>query len=145
MSHKIKILFIGEAVSLAHVARPLVLANALDKQTYEVVFACDPIYQNFVKQYQNIKYIPIKSISPEKFMRSLYYGKTIYSKKTLCQYIEEDIKIINEVNPALIIGDFRTSLSISSKICNKPHFSLTNAHWSPFAENKFETPETIYL
>lgn len=144
MNNKRRILFFGEAVSLAHVARPLVLADALSNQGYEVFFACDSVYKKFVDQYQKLKYIPIKSISPEKFMDSLYYGKSIYSKNTLERYIAEDIKVINEINPDLIVGDFRISLSISSKICHKTHFSLTNAYWSPFANNQFESPETIY-
>mgnify|MGYP003393052622 CR=1 FL=1 len=139
-----KILFFGEAVSLAHVARPLVLAEALSNQGYEVFFACDLIYKRFVDQYPKLKYIPIKSISPEKFMDSLYYGKSIYNKKTLEQYVAEDVKVINEINPDLIVGDFRISLSISSKICKKTHFALTNAHWSPYANNQFVSPETIY-
>ena len=79
MKNKRKILFFGEAVSLAHVARPLVLAEALSKQGYEIFFACDPIYKRFIDQYPKLKYIPIKSISPEKFMDSLYYGKSIYN------------------------------------------------------------------
>lgn len=139
-----KILFFGEAVSLAHVARPLVLAEALCKNGYEVFFACDPIYKKFITQNQNIKYIPIKSISPDDFMNSLYFGKSIFNKKILSQYISEDMKIINEINPDLIVGDFRVSLSISAKLSNKTHISLTNAHWSPFANNQFESPETIY-
>ena len=144
MKNKRKILFFGEAVSLAHVARPLVLAEALSKQGYEIFFACDPIYKRFIDQYPKLKYIPIKSISPEKFMDSLYYGKSIYNKNTLEQYVSEDIKVIKEINPDLIVGDFRISLSISTKICQKTHFALTNAHWSPYANNQFESPETIY-
>jgi UDP:flavonoid glycosyltransferase YjiC (YdhE family) len=144
MNNKRKILFFGEAVSLAHVARPLVLADALISQGYEVFFACDPVYKKFVDQYQNLKYIPIKSISPEKFMSSLYYGNSIYSKSILEQYVADDVKVINDINPDLIVGDFRISLSLSSKICNKTHFSLTNAHWSPFANNQYQSPETIY-
>lgn len=144
MRSKIKILFIGEAVSLAHISRPLVLANSLDRNIYDLTFACDPIYKKFVAQYADIAYVPLKSISPEAFMKSLYYGKTIYDQKTLHNYVKEDVNLINDINPDLVIGDFRVSLSISANICKKPFFALSNAHWSPFADNNFVSPETIY-
>lgn len=144
MHNKIKILFIGEAVSLAHISRPLVLADSLDKNVYELTFACDPIYQKFVNQYTGIAYVPLKSIAPEAFMKSLYYGKTIYTQKTLHNYVKDDVALINSVNPDLIIGDFRVSLSISANICKKPFFALSNAHWSPYSENSYVAPETIY-
>jgi UDP:flavonoid glycosyltransferase YjiC (YdhE family) len=37
-----KILFVAEAVTLAHVGRPLALAQMLDRQRYDVHFACAP-------------------------------------------------------------------------------------------------------
>lgn len=37
-----RILFVGEAATLAHVVRPFVLARSLDPSRYEVHFACDP-------------------------------------------------------------------------------------------------------
>ena len=36
---RLRILFIAEAVSLAHIARPFVLAQSLDPSRYEVHFA----------------------------------------------------------------------------------------------------------
>jgi UDP:flavonoid glycosyltransferase YjiC (YdhE family) len=37
-----RILFFAEAVTIAHVARPMVLAQALDRSPYDVFFASDP-------------------------------------------------------------------------------------------------------
>ncbi|RXL56259.1 hypothetical protein EO238_33760, partial [Citrobacter sp. AAK_AS5] len=44
ISARKRILFVGEAVTLAHVVRPAVLARALDPSRYEVVLACDERY-----------------------------------------------------------------------------------------------------
>ena len=41
---KPRILFVAEAVTLAHVARPAVLAQSLDRDVYEVFFATDLRY-----------------------------------------------------------------------------------------------------
>lgn len=42
-----RILFVAEAVTLAHVVRPFALAQSLDPSRYEVHFACDPRYNSF--------------------------------------------------------------------------------------------------
>ena len=42
-----RVLFISEAVTLAHLARPLVLAQSLRSSEYTVQFAVDPRYSHF--------------------------------------------------------------------------------------------------
>jgi hypothetical protein len=39
-----RILFVGEAVTLAHIVRPVVLAQALDPAQYAITLACDDRY-----------------------------------------------------------------------------------------------------
>lgn len=43
-----RILFVGEAATLAHVVRPFVLARSLDPSRYEVHFACDPRFNKLL-------------------------------------------------------------------------------------------------
>src|SRR3569833_1809409 len=45
---KCRVLFVSEAVTLAHVARPLALAKALDRSRYDVALACDPRYNELL-------------------------------------------------------------------------------------------------
>ncbi len=49
MSSPKRVLFFAEAVTLAHVARPITLAKGLDPTRYEVVMACDPRCQQFLQ------------------------------------------------------------------------------------------------
>ena len=44
------ILFVAEAVTLAHLARPAALATGLDPNAFNVVLACDPRYQSFLER-----------------------------------------------------------------------------------------------
>ena len=44
---RVRVLFIGEAATLAHVARPLALAAALPKHRYEVVLATPERYRDW--------------------------------------------------------------------------------------------------
>ena len=43
-----RVLFFAEAVTLAHVARPVALAKGLDRSRFEVFMACDSRYERFV-------------------------------------------------------------------------------------------------
>jgi UDP:flavonoid glycosyltransferase YjiC (YdhE family) len=39
-----RVLFVGEAVTLAHIVQPVVLAQALDPAQYAITLACDARY-----------------------------------------------------------------------------------------------------
>ena len=65
-----KILFIAEAVTLAHVGRPLALAAALDRSQYEVPFACADGY-DFCFAGADLVRWPIRSISSAQFLQAL--------------------------------------------------------------------------
>ena len=138
---KIKVLFFAEAATLAHVTRPFVLANELDPEKYEVHFASNKTYC-FLFKKASFKYHLISSISTEAFNERLANGRKLYSLSELDNYVQEDLKIIRHVNPDLIVGDFRLSLSVSARLENIPYISIVNAHWSPFSKrSSFPVPE----
>lgn len=134
-----KILFFAEDVTLAHIARPLALADALDPNRYEVHLAVSDRSAHFARDARfAIKAITpsihsIRTISPQVFLDGLATGKAPYTRKVLHSYVHEDMKTIETVQPDLVIGDFRLSLQISAKLKGIPHATLVNFHWSPFA------------
>lgn len=130
MQHR-RILFFAEAVTLAHVARPIVLANSLQGLGHEIVFACSDRYKRFMVD-QPWQTLPLNSISSQQFLRSLASGSPIYDLPTLRRYVAEDIDLIERVKPDLIVGDFRLSLSVSARLMGIPYTTITNAYWSPF-------------
>ncbi len=130
MQHR-RILFFAEAVTLAHAARPIVLANSLDGIGYELVMACDDRYRRFMVG-QTWQTLPLRSISSQRFLRSLAWGTPVYDLPTLRRYVAEDIDLIERVKPDLIVGDFRLSLSVSARLVGIPYATITNAYWSPY-------------
>jgi len=60
-----RILFVAEAATLAHVARPLALAAALDPQRFEVRIACSAAYRKLVES-QGIDYAPSTRSPPPR-------------------------------------------------------------------------------
>ena len=135
-----RILFIAEAVTLAHVARVFTLANSLDRNTYEILIACDPRYKNLFSSY-NIPTKSIYTISSNSFSTALEKGTPIYKTTTLEKYVTEDLKLIDDFKPDVVVGDFRISLAISATKSQIPYITLTNAYWSPFAEINYPVPD----
>lgn len=139
-----RVLFIAEAVTLAHVARPLALAQALDPARYEVIFACDDRYNSLLESLW-FKFLPLYSISTEQFLKSLATGSRLYDKATLDAYVRADMELIKTCQPDIIVGDFRLSLSVSARLAGKPYITISNAYWSPYARPHFTVPELPML
>ena len=57
-----RILFVGEAVTLAHVARPFALARSLDAARYDVQFACDPRFMSDVRDLFESRYLAFERL-----------------------------------------------------------------------------------
>ncbi|MEZ0186583.1 MAG: glycosyltransferase [Candidatus Reddybacter sp.] len=137
---KPKILFIAEAVTLAHVARPAVLATALDQFSYEVFFAVDPRYNDLFPELSDFRH-DLWSISSEQFLDALAKGKRLYSSQILERYVRDDIKLIEKIKPDLIIGDFRLSLSVSARLKNIPYAAISNTYWTTHSNNAYTVPQ----
>lgn len=137
---KKRILFMAEAVTLAHVSRLAVLAESLDPSMYEVHFACEDGY-DFVFKNKHFQRWHLPCASPAEFLRKLASGNRLYDYSTLQNYIEQDSELIGKVRPDAIIGDFRLSLAISAPVNKVPYVTVTNAYWSPYAQQQFPLPE----
>lgn len=130
-----KILFVAEAVSLAHVARPGILAKSLDCAEYEVVFASNGQFGMCVADANWETYF-LESLSTEIFLQRLAHGRPVYQEPELAAYVLADMKMLKAVAPDGVVGDFRLSLAISARLLGLPYFSICNAYWSEFAMDK---------
>jgi len=139
-AQKPRILFLAEAVTLAHVARAVALARSLDPDQYEVHLACDRRYHHLFESVPATMH-PIRTISGAQFQDRLRRGDPLYSKEELHRYVEDDLCLFAHVRPDAVVGDFRLSLSVSARVAAVPYLTVTNAHWSPFAHQHFVVPE----
>src|SRR5258708_13029761 len=69
-----RVLFVAEAVTLAHVARPVALARGLDPARFDAVLAVDPRDRALWKGL-TIPSWPIRSIPSEQFRDALARGR----------------------------------------------------------------------
>ena len=136
---RLKVLFFAEAVTLAHVARPVALARALDPTRYEVVMACASRYAGFA-QSPDWASVGLDSLSPELFAQALADGAPLYDLATLKAYVQADLALIQAQQPDLVVGDFRLSLSVSARLMRRPYLAIANAYWTPLSPPSFPLP-----
>jgi len=130
-----RILFVSEAVTLAHVARPAALFACLDPLRFDAFFAGDPRSQRFLTISAD-RVLPLHSIDSKLFAERLRQGKPVYEASNLHDYVVADLALIERIRPDLIVGDFRLSLSVSARMARVPYACITNAYWSPFARER---------
>ena len=140
-----KILFVAEAATLAHIARPLVLSAMLDAREFDVGFACDPrclwLLQGFAGRH-----FPLMSRGSDQFLSALARGTPLYDDATLNCYVRDDLKLLDEAKPDIVIGDFRISLSISARLAGIPYLAISNCYWSPYWRPKrYTVPNLRFL
>ena len=137
--HRLRVLLFAEAVTLAHVARPIALARALDPAHYEVMLACDPRYAAFASggHWQRTD---LHSIPGAQFNQALARGEPVYDLATLESYVDQDRALIDAFKPNLIVGDFRLSLSVSARLARVPYLAISNAYWCPGYRGGFLLP-----
>ena len=131
-----RILFVAEAVTLAHVGRPRVLAESLDPTRYEVHLAADCAFDAALAGFTGQRW-PLTSMAPARFLQSLAAGRPLYDAKTLESYVADDLALLERVRPAVVVGDFRLSLAVSAPLMGIPYLALVNAYWSPYADLPF--------
>ncbi len=125
------LLFFAEAVTLAHLARPLALIEQLTGKEYDIHLACpkNP-FRRFLRDFPCPVH-ELDSMSPASFRRALDWGLPIFTEKLLRQYIKTDLALMDRLRPDAVIGDFRLSLAISARVAKVRYINLANAYWRP--------------
>lgn len=140
---KPRILFMGEDIALSHVVRPLVLADAI-RNDYDVIFATGERYAHLIQE-RNIAYKQTWTVPSDLFISRIAKGEDAWSVEDFSREVEEDLALIKEISPDLIIGDLRYSLAISSPLSQIPYISLTNTYWTPHYNLTPPPPELPFV
>jgi len=138
-----RLLFVAEAVTLAHAGRLMALASALADDC-DVCFACDPRYDAQLGE-PALSRRSIATIPGDRFLTALANGSPFYDAETLADYVEEDRELIADFEPDAVIGDFRLSLDISARLSKTPYLNVTNGYWSPYATLRYPVPELPFV
>lgn len=136
-----KLLFVSENVTLAQVVRLFVLARGAALAGHDVHFACASFDERIFAGAPLSRW-KIKSISRETVDARIASGGRIHELDELAAYVDEELRLMREVKPDLVIGDLRPSLSISAPLARVRQATLINAYWSPHAVRaRFPLPD----
>lgn len=127
----LKVLFVGEAATLAHIARPLVLAGMLDSERFALHFACDASVSWLLAGFRGTTHL-LPSLGSAHFIQALARGKPLFDEATLERYVADDLKLLTLLAPDVVVGDFRLSLSVSARLAGVPYVAISNCYWSPY-------------
>ena len=136
----LKVLFVAEAMTLAHVVRLVTLADSLCGDGADVVLAADPRYAELIGT-PPYPVVPLDSLPARRFSAALASGARIYDHDTLARYAREELALFDRHRPDAVVGDFRLSLGASARHAGIPFVNLTNAYWSPHARVRQLVPE----
>jgi UDP:flavonoid glycosyltransferase YjiC (YdhE family) len=132
---------VAEALTLAQVVRLVALARNVRRDRYEVHFACGA-FDEVAFAGSGLKPLPLFTIDRARALARIDRGERLYEASTLERYVEEEIELLDRVRPDLVVGDFRLSLAVSTRLRRVPYASLINAYFSPFAvRHSFPVPD----
>lgn len=129
-TERLKVLFLAEGATLAHVARPLLLAGGLDPARHEVTLARSAAYA-WMTEGLGFNVCDLDCQAAEVFARRLDRGSPLFDYPTLRRYVEEDLALMERFRPDVVVGDFRLSLSVSARLWKVPYITVCDAYWSP--------------
>ncbi|MCB0332143.1 MAG: hypothetical protein KDD55_01520 [Bdellovibrionales bacterium] len=136
----LRILFLAESVTLAHVVRLRMLAEVAHRLGHEVLFASGEAYNHFFSP-PPWKELRLPTRTPEEFHQALQKGECLFPFPLLCSQTENELTLFKETQPDLIISDLRPSASVSTRLKEIPLWILTNASWSPYlVDSSFPLP-----
>ena len=137
-----RVLFFSEPCTLAHVLRPLAYARLLPRAEFEchVAGAVDPARS--CPPGERWPFHAVAGCVPSaEFVAALARGSLPYRRRVVDRYVDEDLRILDAVEPDVVVGDFRLSLGISAPLRRVPYVALINAVWSPHVRRALPMPE----
>jgi UDP:flavonoid glycosyltransferase YjiC (YdhE family) len=140
MSSRKKVIFFSHAVTMAHFTRPLKWIECLDTNKYDIYIATHPDFKKYLPS-TGVTFINLSCIDAKKFAEIVGQAQPIYDKVTFENHVQEDLGILDRIQPDVVIGDFRHSLSVSCRLRKIKYINITNAYWSPHIAIKFPLPE----
>ena len=139
VSRKLRVLFFAEPATLAHVARPVVLAGELAGREFDVMVATGEDFRWIVDQAK-LPAIGMEAIGSKAYLAAVAAGRPVFPLEVLERYVEEDLRLIQAYAPDVVVGDLRFSLAVSARLAGVRYLAVTNAYWSPFARARFDVP-----
>jgi UDP:flavonoid glycosyltransferase YjiC (YdhE family) len=128
-----RVLLLPNADFLAHVTRCLLIAQAPDTQQWDVHMAGQSAFLSLAAE-QGVTIHQLPSLTREEILSvSRRGGVDWYSEATIRDHVTAEIRLLEKLQPDLVITSFRLTVNCSSRACNVPHVALLNTTWTPYS------------
>jgi UDP:flavonoid glycosyltransferase YjiC (YdhE family) len=117
-----RILAIPSAVGLAHLTRLALIARELAPVGAEVAFAYRDSQNGILKQL-GFSVLPVADAVVTDFTSNVYAA---YTPPLIEQCIQDELAVIDAFRPDLVLGDFRLTASISTRVAQVPFVSVVD-------------------
>lgn len=129
--HTPPILIFCEGISYGHAVRSLILAQWLEKLNPDRIRVACPEKFSPLFVAEGFDTVAIDITDPVTIYKRLRQGRMMYEKADLLKYFEQDDRLIQQVQPQLIVSDFRfTALQLAKKY-GIPSVSIAEATVHP--------------
>jgi UDP:flavonoid glycosyltransferase YjiC (YdhE family) len=83
---------------------------------------------------------PVYTQDRSKLLGRLKAGGSAFTVEELEKYVEDERRVLEEVRPDVVVGDFRPSLGISAPSLKAPYVCVTNAVWTRYCSVELDPP-----
>jgi len=122
-----RFLLIPSAIARSHLTRLVLIALELQHQGAEVAFGFPE--NNQILQHYNFQFFPVADAVVTDFSSNVFDA---YTPSLIKQCVKDELKAIEAFKPDAIIGDFRLTAAISSKIAKIPYISVVNGYMTDY-------------
>lgn len=128
---------------LAHATRVLAVGQALHRQGFDVVFCAEGSYTRLMRE-AGFAVRPVFTVDREVTLRLARRAGLCdlrWWRETATKSVESDMEAITELQPDVVLGDMRLSLSTSAAALGVPMVGLTNGAWTSRFAEEIQVPE----
>lgn len=143
-----RVVLFADGGFLAHTTRVLEVGKALQSgYGVEVIFCCDGPYARLLKK-AGFPVRPVYCVDREETLRLARRAGACdlrWWQDVAARSVTSDLEAIDELEPDLVVGDLRLSLTTSARARGVPFVSLTNAAWTSRFAEPIAVPEGHWL
>lgn len=144
MTKPLRILVFGEGISFAHVSRAFLVARALRQRGAQVRFVTSAGYEPWTRR-RGLDTRAVYTPEAEQVYGRLRSMKPMYTRDEIERSVRDDLAEIEAFDPAVLVGDCRNSLRITSEISGVPYVAISNANCTPWFAGVQTAPAALPL
>ena len=140
---KKRILVMPDGNWLSHTSRPFEIAKLLRQMGHEVIFASNGDYMKLPRE-AGFSVLPITTIAPDRVLACSRNGRVNwYDYSLIEECVTAELELFKQLQPDMVLTDFRLPLSTSCEIAGIPLAVVLNAAWTNHYTVRVNAPEHL--